>query len=154
LLKFMGGIPELLRRSFCMSRCRAGLAMMVSSSSCSGGVEGGSEGSELSRPGVSRRGDSAACRDLDEARRPELEEFEEVVESWYSTTTSQVCRVASGAKETRRFARDLRRASRRESVSFCSSCLSCSSRSRAAACCSSSVRKEIRVSLTAALCST
>lgn len=47
-----------------------------------------------------------------------------------------MCNVASAAKETLRFARDLRRASLR----------SHSSRSRAAACCSSSVRRAILIS--------
>lgn len=57
----------------------------------------------------------------------------EVVESWLNSISWKVCSVASAAKETRRLASDLRRASRR----------SCSSRFRAAACCSSSVRRAI-----------
>ena len=84
----------------------------------------------------------------------EFVEFEDVVESWYSTTTSQVCSVASGANDTRRLASDFLRASLLDSNSFSSSFLSLSSRSLAAACCSSSVRKVTRVSFTAALPST
>lgn len=71
-----------------------------------------------------------ACETLD-ARRVASEDAEDVVASRRYSTTSQVCNVASGAKETRRFAaysqinrdckdlrrvvapRDLRRASRR-----------------------------------------
>jgi hypothetical protein len=112
----------------------------VSSSICSGGVEGGSEGSELGGPGVRGCGELDTSPVADEARRVELVELDEMVESWYSTTTSQVCNVASGAKETRLLASDFRRASRRELTSFSNSSLSFSSRSRAAACCSSSVR--------------
>lgn len=59
--------------------------------------------------------------------------------------------MASGANDTLRLASDFRRASRRDMISFSSSFLSFSSRSRAAACCSSSVRKVTRVSLTAGL---
>ena len=43
--------------------------------------------------------------DPDEARRVELVASDDVVASSASSTTSQVCRVASGAKDTRRFAR-------------------------------------------------
>ena len=41
-----------------------------------------------------------------EARRVAFVEAEDVVESSGSSTTSQVCKVASGANETRRFAID------------------------------------------------
>ena len=58
-----------------------------------------------------------------------LVESVDVVESWLNSTSWKVCSVASAANDTRRLASDLRRASRR----------SRSSRSRAAACCSSSV---------------
>lgn len=54
--------------------------------------------------------------------------------------------MASGANDTLRFASDFLRASRRDSFS-----LSFSSRSLAVACCSSSVRRETRVSFTGAL---
>ena len=59
--------------------------------------------------------------------------------------------VASGANDTRRLAKDFLRASRREFISSSSSILSFSSRSRAEACCSSSVRKATLASLTVAL---
>lgn len=47
-----------------------------------------------------------------DARRAASDD-EELVASRRYSTTSQVCRVASGAKETRRLASDLRRASLR-----------------------------------------
>ena len=62
--------------------------------------------------------------------------------------------MASGAKDTRRLASDFLRASRRAVISFSISSFSFSSRSLAAACCSSSVRSVTLVSLTAALPST
>lgn len=68
-------------------------------------------------------------------------ELEDCVESAAYSTTSHVCKVASGAKETRRLARDLRRASRR---AMSSDFFSSASRCRAASCCSSSVRSAIR----------
>lgn len=40
-----------------------------------------------------------------DARRVELPEADDVVESSGSSTTSHVCNVASGANETRRFAK-------------------------------------------------
>lgn len=126
----------------------------MSSSTCSGGVDDGSEGSELGGPGVFGCGDPIEPPDTDEARRVEFVEFDDVVESWYSTTTSHVCNVASGANDTLRFARDFLRASRREITSFSISFLSFSSRSLAAACCSSSVRNVTRVSPPGALPST
>lgn len=42
--------------------------------------------------------------DKPDARRVELPEAEDVVESSGNSTTSHVCNVASGANETRRFA--------------------------------------------------
>ena len=71
--------------------------MTCTSSTCSGGVEGGSEASE---PSI---GD-AAFADSADARRVEFVEADEVVESSGSSTVSHVCKVASGAKETLRFA--------------------------------------------------
>jgi len=62
---------------------------------------------------------------------------EELVASSASSTTSQVCSVASGAKDTLRFARDFLLSSRLAIASFFA-------RSRAAACCSSSVRTATR----------
>jgi hypothetical protein len=78
------------------------------SSPCAGGVDGGSAGSE------GGAGDAGvdACETL-EARRVASDEAEELVASRMYSTTSHVCSVASGAKETRRLASDLRRASRR-----------------------------------------
>lgn len=91
--------------------------------------------------------------DIDEARRLEFVDAEEVVESWRYSTTSHVCSVASGANDTRRFASDFLRASRRALSSFNWSPASFSSRSRTAACCSSSVRNMTLVSTTAGLTS-
>ena len=54
---------------------------MVSSSNCSGGVDGGSEGSELSGPGVPGFGDPSDIPETDEARRVEFVVADEVVES-------------------------------------------------------------------------
>ena len=76
--------------------------MESNSSTCSGGVEGASDGSEL---GVC----TCACGDVRspdkvEARRVEFVDAEEVVESSGSSTTFQVCSVASGAKDTLRLA--------------------------------------------------
>mgnify|MGYP003311687086 CR=1 FL=1 len=68
-------------------------------------------------------------------------ELEDCVESAAYSTTSHVCKVASGAKETRRLASDLRRASRR---AISSAFFSSASRCLAASCCSSSVRRAIR----------
>lgn len=116
LLKFMGGIPELRRLLFCAG------------SSCSGSSGGSEEG--------------ACCPEMDDARRVESVE---VVLSCGNSMSWNVCSVASAANETRRFARDLRRASRRLSSAFCASSRSRSSRSRAAACCCSSVRRAIFV---------
>lgn len=70
----------------------------------------------------------------DDAR---LVESVEVVESWMYSISWKVCSVASAAKDTRRFARDLRRASLLSLISVSSR--SRSSRSLAAACCSASV---------------
>lgn len=67
------------------------------SSTCSGGVDGGSKASEL---GI---GDAALADNAD-ARRVEFVDAEEVVESSGSSTVSHVCNVASGANETLRFA--------------------------------------------------
>lgn len=65
-----------------------------------------------------------------------------MVESSGNSITFQVCRVASGAKETRRLAMDLRLAARcANAASFCALRCSSASRSRAASCCSSSVRR-------------
>ena len=61
------------------------------------------------------------------------------------STSWKVCRVASAAKDTLRLARDLRRASRLSLISFSICAFSFSSLSRAAACCSSSVRRAILV---------
>lgn len=137
--------------------------MAAGSSTCAGGVEGGSDASE---PGKGERGcgrgDVAATLDRADARRVEFPEAEEVVESSGSSTTSQVCKVASGANDTLRFAsddqrevghtgsfvtetkvenapKDLRLASLRAFS------LSRRSRSTAAFCCSSSVRTATKV---------
>ena len=63
---------------------------MVSSSTCSGGVDGGSEGSEPTASDERGCGEPTDPPEADDARRVELVEFDDVVESWYSTTTSQV----------------------------------------------------------------
>lgn len=79
--------------------------------------------------------------DIPDCRLVPFVEFDEVVESPAYSTTSQVCSVASGAKETRRLASDLRRASR---LAMSSAFFSSASRPLAAACCSSSVRNAMR----------
>ncbi len=71
--------------------------MTCTSSICSGGVDGGSEASEL---GI---GD-AVLADKADARRVEFVDADEVVESSGSSTVSHVCKVASGANETLRLA--------------------------------------------------
>lgn len=79
--------------------------MAVGSSTCAGGVDGGSD---VSEPGKGERGcecgDVAAIVDRPDARRVELPEAEDVVESSGNSTTSHVCKVASGANDTLRFA--------------------------------------------------
>jgi hypothetical protein len=61
------------------------------------GVEGGSEGSELGTLGV-------AGAVSDDARRVEFVDADEVVESSPISMFTHVWSVASGAKDTRRFA--------------------------------------------------
>lgn len=112
---------------------------VLASSARDGGVEGGSDASETC-VGVRRPCEEGDAADMAEARRVALVEADDVVESSGNSTISQVCSVASGAKDTRRLASDFRRASLRSRISFFSiSRLSLSSRSLAAACCSSSV---------------
>lgn len=53
----------------------------MSSSICSGGVDGGSEGSELGGPGIWGCGDPTEPPEIDDARRVEFVELEDVVES-------------------------------------------------------------------------
>ncbi len=84
-------MAELRRRLFwCRSRWCAGEAATCNSSTCSGGVDGGSEASE---DGIGDRdavqGDPAFAVRLD-ARRVELVDADEVVESSASSTTFQV----------------------------------------------------------------
>lgn len=75
------------------------------SSTCSEGVDGGSIRSELGTGECGwGYGDVVDAADIDEARRVALVDADDVVESSISSTTSQVCKVASGAKDTRRFA--------------------------------------------------
>ena len=77
---------------------------------------------------------------IDDCLRVEFE-ADDVVESSASSITFQVCKVASGAKETLRFAIDFRLAARcANAASFCAFRCSSASRSRAASCCSPSVR--------------
>lgn len=67
-------------------------------------MEGGPDASEL---GKGERGldmEGVANVDRPDARRVEFPEAEDVVESSGNSTTSHVCRVASGANETLRFA--------------------------------------------------
>lgn len=95
-------MPELRRFFFwCFSRWLAGdeLGSGCGSSACSGGVDGGSDGSEVGA------GDAGvdAC-DTPEALLVASDEADELVASRRYSTTSQVCSVASGAKETRRLA--------------------------------------------------
>lgn len=93
-------MPELRRFFFWwFARWFAGdvLGSGLGSSACSGGVDGGSEGSDVGA------GEAGAWETLD-ARRVTSEDAEELVASRRYSTTSQVCRVASGAKETRRAA--------------------------------------------------
>lgn len=89
-----------------MSRWGAGETLACGSSTCAEGVEGGSDVSEL---GVEKRdwrdGDVAIAVKPD-ARRVEFPEADEVVESSGNSTTFHVCRVASGANETLRFAKN------------------------------------------------
>ena len=82
-----------------LSRWFAGVVSTSSSGSatCSGGVEGGSAGSDSG---------CGAC-DASEARRVASEAAEELVASRIYSTTSQVCSVASGAKDTRLLAFDI-----------------------------------------------
>ena len=71
----------------------------MSSSTCSGGVDGGS-----ASPGSAGDCGSEFCV-MEDARRVDSDEaLEEVVASRMYSITSQVCRVASGANETRRAA--------------------------------------------------
>lgn len=76
-----------------LSRWFAGVVSTSSSGSatCSGGVEGGSIGSDSG---------CGTC-DANEALRVASEAAEELVASRMYSTTSQVCSVASGAKDTR-----------------------------------------------------
>lgn len=93
-------MPELRRFFFwCCARWFAGdvLGSGLGSSACSGGVDGGSEGSEVGA------GDGGAWETPD-ARLVTSDDAEELVASRRYSTTSQVCSVASGAKETRRAA--------------------------------------------------
>ena len=83
--------------------------MVAGSSSCSGGVEGGSESTSWAR----LNGDPPDGRE----RRVASEESVDVVGSRINSITSHVCSVASGAKETRRLARVFRRAACRASFS-------------------------------------
>jgi hypothetical protein len=103
LLKFMGGMPELRRRRFFWYRSRwlAGEdeSAGFGSSTCSGGVEGGSSASDSGAGDV-----RLEAWDTLEARLLASEDAEDVVASRRYSTTSHVCRVASGAKETRRLA--------------------------------------------------
>ena len=70
-------------------------------------MEGGSDASEFGKGERGcERGDVAAIVDRPDARRVELPEADDVVESSGSSTTSQVCKVASGANDTLRFAND------------------------------------------------
>jgi hypothetical protein len=94
-------MPELLRLFFrwCRSRCLAGLEPCCGSSACSGGVEGGS-----AAPSSAGERGSEACVIEDALRVDSDEALEEVVASRMYSMTSHVCRVASGAKDTRRFA--------------------------------------------------
>lgn len=92
----MGGIAELRLRFFwCISRwCSGEEGKSSSSSACSGGVDGGSDScSQACLAGV------AANDGL-----PPEDAAEDVVASRMYSMTSQVWRVASGAKDTRRFA--------------------------------------------------
>jgi hypothetical protein len=98
----MGGMPELRRFFFwCFARWFAGevLGSGCGASACSGGVEGGSAGSDM---GAGEAGVDA-WETLD-ALLVASEDAEELVASRRYSTTSQVCNVASGAKETRRAA--------------------------------------------------
>lgn len=99
----MGGIPELLRFFFwCCDRWFAGEepGSGSGSSACSGGVEGGSAGSE------GGAGDAGVdAWETFEALRVASDEAEEVVASRMYSTTSHVCKVASGANETRLLAK-------------------------------------------------
>ena len=73
---------------------------------------------------------------MDDCLRVEFD-ADDVVESSASSTTFQVCRVASGAKDTRRLAIDFRRAARCSSMDcFSDLRLLSASRSRAAVSCS------------------
>ncbi len=95
---------------------------MVGSSNCAGGVEGGSDASEPSNGERGcRNGDAAAMVERTDARLVELPEAEDVVASSGSSKTSQVCRVASGANDTLRFASDSQRKGRRGGSQACSS---------------------------------
>lgn len=136
-MKSSGGIPELRLRFFwCSPLWSSG--DKDPSSDCSG-VEGASEPSEWKTEGV--LGEPIVPSDIPDCLLLALVELDDCVESAAYSTTSHVCKVASGAKETRRLARDLRRASRRE---MSSAFFSSASRCLAASCCSSSVRRAIR----------
>lgn len=73
------------------------------------GVDRGSDASELGKGERDWGKDDAAMVLRPDARRVEFPEAEEVVESSGKSTTSQVCKVASGANETLRFAADSQR---------------------------------------------
>jgi len=95
-------MPELRRFFFwCWARWFAGdeLGSGWGSSACSGGVDGGSAGSDV---GAGEAGVDAW--ETLEALRVASEDADELVASRRYSTTSQVCSVASGAKETRRAA--------------------------------------------------
>ena len=74
------------------------------SSACSCGVDGGPGVSEPGNGDRDCRSGDAAPADKPEARRVELPDAEEVVESSGNSTTSHVCSVASGANDTLRLA--------------------------------------------------
>lgn len=70
------------------------------------GVEGGSDVSELVNGERGCGNGDAVMADKPDARRVELPDAEDVVESSGNSTTSHVCNVASGANETLRFAKN------------------------------------------------
>jgi hypothetical protein len=80
-------------------------------STCLGGVDGDSAPAAFSWL-ITSSGDlkGSSCVTA-EARRSDPDEADEDVASRIYSTTSHVCNVASGAKDTRLFAKDLRRAS-------------------------------------------
>ena len=131
--------PELrLRRRCCKPTRFAGEALIRGSSTRCGGVEGGSL---RSAPGTAfclvLLGVSAAV--IEDCLLVELD-ADDVVDSSTISTTFQVCSVASGANETRRFAMLFRRAALwSRAACFCAFFNSFVSFSLAAAFCSSSV---------------